>query len=142
MKKRFFFSLAFIIPAVFSISCKSSGQIPKSVPDKENQEQAADEKKFEVSGLLVEKEFIKKNNQPAGFKELYLRLSINDYFIKFCESSVTTDDVKAYYNPAEEFNSITVEIEIRNGEWDICPGDPEEMQSRIGEYVIIKRIIK
>ena len=36
-----------------------------------------DPDKFMISGHIAEKEFIKKNGQPAGFTELYFRASVN-----------------------------------------------------------------
>ena len=36
---------------------------------------------------------------------------------------------------------LTVTYEVKEGEWDICKGDPE-MQSRVGTYVIVLSIKK
>lgn len=90
-----------------------------------------------TSCQLVEKAFIKKNGQPSEHKELYLRCSIQDYFIKLCESDVSYEELKPYIG-----QGITVKMTIEEGEWDICPDDPTEMQSRIGTYVTIKEMVK
>lgn len=87
-----------------------------------------------VGCLVVEKEFIKKNNEPGGYKELYLRCSVDDYFIKLCESKVTRKELEAYID-----QGISARIVLRDGEWDICEGDPV-MQSRIGTYAAILEI--
>jgi hypothetical protein len=85
---------------------------------------------------LVEKFFVKKNGEQTEISELYLRCSIQDYYIKLCESSVTREDLEPFID-----QGISVEMEINEGSWDICKDDPREMQSRIGTYVIIKSII-
>jgi hypothetical protein len=94
-----------------------------------------DPDKFMISGHIVEKEFIKKNGQTAGFTELYFRASVQDYFIKFCESKITKKDLEPFVDQV-----VTVHAEIRDGNWDICADDPQEMQSRIGAYMIIKEL--
>jgi hypothetical protein len=85
---------------------------------------------------VVEKAFVNKGGKTSEFKELYLRCSIQDYFIKFCESKVPLKKMKKYIN-----QGLTVTYEVREGEWDICEGDPE-MQSRIGTYAIVLKIKK
>jgi hypothetical protein len=40
-----------------------------------------------------------------------------------------------------DIKALTLEVQFREGEWDICEGDPI-MQSRIGQYVIIYRVIE
>lgn len=97
---------------------------------------ASDPNNPTYSGLIVEKEFYKKNGEPAGFTELYFRASIQDYFIKFCESEVTRKDLEPYIDQA-----ITVKAEVNEGNWDICPSDTQEQQSRIGYYMMIKSVL-
>ena len=82
-----------------------------------------------------QKPFVIKNGVETDQMELYLRCSIQDYFIKLCESNVAREDLELYLN-----KGITVEMEIVDGEWDRCPGDPV-VQSRIGKYVTIKSIV-
>ena len=89
-----------------------------------------------TSCLLVEKISFSKKKTPLNSGELYLRCSIQDYFIKFCESNVTKEDLVPFIN-----QGITVEMEVRNGEWDRCPNDPEYIQSRIGTYAIIHKVL-
>lgn len=85
---------------------------------------------------VIEKEFENKIGKSGGFKELYLRCSVQDYFIKICESKVTTEQLKKHIN-----SGIKVEMEIINGSWDICEYTLEPQQSRIGAYVVITKII-
>ncbi len=86
---------------------------------------------------VVEKPFVNKIGEPSEVKELYLRCSVADYYIKFCESTVSRKDLEPYLN-----KGIQVKMEIREGSWDICPEDSEFAQSRIGQYVVIKEIRK
>ena len=92
-----------------------------------------------LTGHIVQKEFINKAEKPSGFYEYYLRCSIQDYFIKFCESGITKKDIDALN--LGEFDGITVDAEIKDGSWDICPNDPQEMQSRIWQYVVVYKIL-
>jgi hypothetical protein len=109
----------FIIP---SINLFSQQLLPK-------------EPNIRTSGCqVVEKTFGNKGGKPSDFKELYLRCSIQDYYIKFCESKVSLKKMQKYID-----KGLTVTYEIKEGEWDICEGDPE-MQSRIGIYAIVIKI--
>ncbi|MGE0561087.1 MAG: hypothetical protein AB7O47_04680 [Flavobacteriales bacterium] len=90
-----------------------------------------------ISCVLVEKEFINKGGKVTEYKELYLQCSVQDYFIKICESNVTIEDLKPYIN-----SGIKVKMEIKDGMWDHCSDDPAYAQSRMGTYVIITEIVK
>jgi hypothetical protein len=84
---------------------------------------------------LIEKEFTNKGGKISEYKELYLRCSVQDYFIKLCESNVTKKDLEPYIN-----TGITAEIEIKDGMWDHCDPNPAYTQSRTGPYIVIKSI--
>lgn len=99
-----------------------------------------------TNGLVVEKEFINKVGQTSGVKELYFRLSVQDYFIKFCESKVSKQELLAYLKRDTTQSvlgdkAISLEIEILNGSWDICDYS-QRVQSRMGKYIIIHRIVE
>lgn len=81
---------------------------------------------------LIEKPFIKKNGIPSGEMELYLICPMQEYFVKVCESNVLYDELVPFIN-----QSINVDIEILTGDWDICYDDPDDIQTRTGQYVII-----
>lgn len=114
----------FLLLLLFLMSCSSEEHITR--------EKTANSY---TSCQLVEKSFIKKNGEASDFKELYLRCSIQDYYIKLCESDVTKEDLLPYLN-----SEITVEMEIKEGNWDICPDELLHIQSRVGTYVVIKSI--
>lgn len=99
------------------------------------------EGKYMISAEIVEHEFESKNGKITGQKELYLRRSVQDYFIKFCESQVTEEEIrKELDKQTGQFKSLTLEVEFKNGMWDSC--SDELVQSRTGEYVIIHRIVR
>jgi len=124
------------------LSCTTM-QKPNTENSKINKTPSATEDgKMVVSGQIVSKEMIRKNNKPGGFGELYYRLSVQDYFIKFCESAVSKKELELFVNTDSSFVSVTLEVEIREGNWDICKDDPIEMQSRIGKYIVVHRIVK
>jgi len=89
-----------------------------------------------TSCILVTKTSFSKKGTPLESRDFYLRCSIQDYFIKFCESKVTKEELIPLLN-----QGITVEMEVRNGEWDRCPNDPAYIQSRTGTYAIIQRLL-
>lgn len=86
---------------------------------------------------IIEKPFIIKNGIESDKMELYLRCSMDDFFIKFCESEVTRESIEAYLD-----KGIMVDVEIREGSWDICEDDYEHAQSRIGHYALIHHILE
>ena len=40
-----------------------------------------------------------------------------------------------------EFDSVQVEAEIREGEWDTCDHHDIPVQSRLGKYIVIYKIL-
>ena len=95
-----------------------------------------------ISCPVVEKAFVKKNGQVTDHKEYYLQRSIQDYFIKFCESNITRKELEAHLqNIDSEIKTMKVEVEFREGEWDNCD-EEHEVQSRRGEYAIIIKIVE
>ncbi len=112
------------------IACSESKEIP------EGKSMSLTDSKT-TSCQLIEKEFTNKGGKVTEYKELYLRCSIQDYFIKICEGNVTAEQLKPYIN-----SGIEVEMEIRDGMLDHCDDNVAYAQSRTGTYIIIKKIIK
>ncbi len=84
---------------------------------------------------VIHKQFQSKGGKMISISELYLRCSVQDYFIKICESNYTKAELMKYVN-----TGISAEIEIRDGLWDNCSSNLAEVQSRTGSYIIIKSI--
>ena len=95
-----------------------------------------------ITAPIVHKEFMQKNGVPSGRKEIYIRGSTQDYFVKFCESKAKREDILRYLSSVKgEVKTLTMEVEFRDGYWDIC--DENFMQqSRMGEYVVIHSIVE
>ena len=89
-----------------------------------------------ITCVLVQKAFVNKKNKTTDIMEYYLQCSIQDYYIKLCESEVSGSELEKYID-----QGITVQMEIRDGSWDECE-DNMHVQSRIGKYVIIKSIVE
>ena len=89
------------------------------------------------TGHVVTKPFENKVGQVKGPDELYLRLSMGDFSVKFSESKVSANELRMRLNQV-----ITVEGKIRHGEWDVGPNDPPGMQSRIGDYIAITKLLE
>jgi len=112
----------------------------KQIIESERNKQASVDGITILYAEIVVHKFQNKKGEFTDISEYYLRCSVQDYFIKFCECEVSKEEILKYYNESKFINPITVEAEIRNGSWDIC--ESIEAQSRVGEYVIIKSIIK
>jgi|GEM_PF-5282808 len=119
--------LALLAPSLVMCSCDPDPESPVAMEKRPT---------GHYTGHLIEKPFIDKAGRPAGGADLYLRLSMGDYFIKFSESSVTREDLAIHVGSV-----VSLAGEIRDGDWDIGPGDPPEMQSRIGPYFVVSRIV-
>lgn len=101
----------------------------------------SDDGKYIISAPIVHKPFIKKNGQPTNHGEWYIRRSVQDYFIKFCESAITQEELtNALAQIDSPIKVLNLEVEFCDGEWDICDGNFGQ-QSRIGEYVVVHRIV-
>ena len=122
------------IGLLLMVSCSQKSNTPMNVnksPDQKTQNEY-----HKMSGILVEKEFIGKNGIGTGRMEYYFRASIQDYFIKICDSDVSKEELVPYLN-----KGITVMAQTLEGDWDICTEDDFNMQSRIGWHMIIKEIL-
>jgi hypothetical protein len=95
-----------------------------------------------ISAPLISKDFIKKNGDKTKRKEIYIRRSIQDYFIKFCESKVSYEALQKHLPKTEfEIKTVKLEVEFREGNWDVCD-EKKGVQSRTGPYVVIHRLIE
>lgn len=94
-----------------------------------------------ITAEIVKKKFQNKIGAETEIEEWYVRRSIQDYFIKFCEGDI---DLKDLENAIEEkegsIKILTLKVDFRNGYWDSC--EPDSLaQSRLGDYVIIQEIL-
>jgi len=90
----------------------------------------------QYSCLLIEKTARNKRGVDIG-TDLFLRCSVADYFIKFCESKIERSDIERYVD-----RGVTVRLELRDGEWDTCGDEAGKRQSRIGSYAVILELIE
>lgn len=120
----------YLISLSLIVACNNSKEIAQSKGMSKTEA-----KPYIYSCQLIEKEFVNKGGKMTGFKELYLRCSVQDYFIKLCESSVTKKELEPYID-----KGISVEVEVKDGMWDHCSDNLAEVQSRMGPYIIIKKI--
>ena len=87
--------------------------------------------------LLIEKELIDEQNNSKQYKALYLRCSVQDYFIQICEGRVTQEQLKPYIN-----KGIEVELQIKQGMIAPCFGNIDPTEKIIQNYVVINKLIK
>lgn len=117
-------------------SLKTNPMVHNKTPDKKNKNGY-----LEFSCEVISKPFVNKRGQKTNRVDYYLRRSIQDYFIKFCESSISQSDLESHLKLQENksIKMIRVEADFNEGSWDDC-GQGDEVESRMGEYAIIKRI--
>lgn len=95
-----------------------------------------------ITAPIVKKNFVNKAGKTTNHVEYYIRRSIQDYYIKLCESNVSIKELNAHLDNIEgDIKVLQLEVEFRDGEWDICD-ENYEAQSRIGEYAVILKILK
>ena len=134
-------SLLFLVTFSLLICCVSSCTSSKESTIKKKRNISSADGKVIISAPIVSKPFIKKNGEPTDRTELYIRRSIQDYFIKFCESEVTREALEDHLSGINGLiKAVSLEVEFREGEWDVCDENLAQ-QSRIGEYVVIHRIV-
>ncbi len=104
-------------------------------------DESSDDGKVIISCPIVKNKFVKKNGEITDRDEYYLERSIQNYFIKFCESKVSQEEIDAYLEQHKDdfIQTIKVEVAFRTGAWDQCEG--KEVESRMGEYVVLYRIL-
>ena len=95
-----------------------------------------------VTAELVKKKFQNKIGAETDLEEWYLRMSVQDYFIKFCESDITPKQIEKALDQQEGLiKTLTLKVDFREGEWDICESH-SPAQSRIGRYVVVKEVLE
>lgn len=110
------------------------------MPSNKTSDALSNDGRVVISAPLVLKPFRKKNDSLSELEEWYLQRSIQDYYIKFCESEVSRSELETYLKQEKDpLNTAKLEVEFREGEWDRC--DETEVQSRVGAYVVIYQIL-
>ena len=140
------FNRIFILFLIFlnTANCKVTSEKKVNLNENMNKNIENNQNNVVYTGQIVKKEFIKKNGEPSGFYELYFRASVQDYFIKFCESKVSKNEISAFLAKDEMDIPKGVKVNARiiyMGYWDICNEDPAMTQSRVGDYIIIDEIL-
>lgn len=130
----------FIIALSILFSCSTSKEKPSqqnNVSDKKTAENS-----YLITAPIVKKQFVNKAGRTTDHTEYYIQQSIQDYFIKFCESNVSEDELKERLNRIQgDIKTVRLSVEIREGAWDLCD-DGLEAQSRIGQYMVILEILE
>ncbi len=139
--------LAFIFTM---LACQPTGQNNTNMSNENKKTQLSADGKTILTGPIIRKKFLKKNNKVTDREELYLRTSVTDYFIKFCKSKVSLETLEKHLEQSDlpdvmgdKIVSLEVEI-IRNGELDNCdpPSLEIQVQSRMGDYILVNSIVK
>lgn len=140
VKLKYGLCIATCIICLFIWSCSSQKKVIMS--KNKTKDISSSEGKYIISAPIVIKNFVKKNGELTKHEEFYIRRSIQDYYIKFCESKISREDIENHLATMDkEIKVATLEVEFLDGYWDICDDDFEQ-QSRMGAYVIIHRIVE
>ncbi|MFP5471703.1 MAG: hypothetical protein ACLGGV_08900 [Bacteroidia bacterium] len=138
-----FLTLVFAFTMLVNVtSCASTKKSnTETLPIKEKQaDEKVGENRYIITAPLVKKNFVKKNGEEMPHTEWYVQRSIQDYFIKFCESDITRNQLEEAL-AKNSSQSLTMEVEFKDGSWDICDGNHIQ-QTRIGKYMVIHKIIE
>lgn len=74
-------------------------------------------------------------------EDWYLQRSVQDYFIKFCESKISPQDVEDRLAEQDGFiKTLRLEVEYKKGNMDQCEGEEAKPGDREGEYLIVYKI--
>ncbi len=136
--KIYLFHLIFVV-SIFSCNYQKTMTTSNKAPNLKSENNTEI-----ISAPIVYKSFVKKNGEETTEKEMYLQRSIQDYFIKFCESNVTQRQLETYlrdHRKNDLVQTVSLEVTFKKGEWDACDED-QSVQSRVGEYIIIHKIIE
>lgn len=88
-----------------------------------------------ITGKVLEVPFVNKGGRLIeGAESLFLQVEKQDYFIKIQAGKVTRQALKALLG-----QPIKIEGETAEGAWD---SDDPTVQSRIGAYVVIFKILE
>ena len=129
-----------LLLSIFSWAC--TNQKSAEMERRKRPDQKTENGTLIVTAPIVSKRFVDKRGRPGDKTELYIQRSTQDYFIKFCESKISREELEEYLSTQTGLiQTATLEVAFRNGSWDSCD-ENEEVQSRIGEYAVIYRIIK
>lgn len=113
---------------------------PMETKNKTPAEKGSTENSFIVSGPVLEKVRLIKS-EIQGETDFFLQRSVQDYFIKFCESQVSRSELEAYLNKQKtSLKTLHAEIEYREGEWDSCD-ENEKVASRTGKYIVLLQLL-
>lgn len=130
------------IVIVLCFACNGSRSVYQK-NDLMKREESKNEIKDTISAPVVRKASMNKAGKSMGADDFYVQRSVQDYFIKFCEGNVSKDILERKL--AEQkglIKSLKMVVSFREGEWDSCPGQDEQVQSRIGNYIIIHEILE
>lgn len=74
-------------------------------------------------------------------QDYFIRRSVQDYFIKFCEGNVTVNELDAALSKQKSnIKNLKMEVAFKEGMWDVCDEKEAHQQSRDGKYVILLKI--
>ena len=146
-KKSLYFVPFLLFAFLLLLSCGASKHRELSVEKKQWRKQnpkTLDQKSNDgysvITAEVVKKKYQDKKGSDTEIEEWYVRRSAADYFIKFCESDVTPQEIEeALVKEEGLIKTLTLKVKILKGDWDVC--EPESIaQSRIGLYMVIKEI--
>ena len=123
-------------------ACKRTGATESAMKKHPKRaDQKSGENRVIITAEIVEKSFVNKAGKVSDKKEFYVRRSIQDYFIKFCESKVSADALRTAWEKETGFiKTLRMEVEFRKGNWDDCGEEEFEVQSRVGEYLVLHKL--
>ena len=115
-------------------------QKPTTLNKNKTKDVSTGEGKYIISAPIVVKNFVDAEGKIENRQEYFIERSIQDYYIKFCESKVSREKFEAYLSKKpENKKTATLEVEYLEGNWDEC-AETKSKQGRTGNYVIVHQL--
>jgi hypothetical protein len=141
------FSLSFMINPIFAITGNRYSTVEKIYKHRNYENNIATDDTLSLVGQILKMPFISKNGKEIpGVFDYFFKVGKKKYFIKISESALSAEKLEELMirdqRPEAEYHNRRFEVIIKNGEWDTDPANPEDIQSRLGEYIAIIRELR
>ncbi len=138
MKK--FAPILFLLLAATTIGSSSCARMLQPKPTEEITKKTDGNTKMITYAEFVQLNYTSQKGEIQEGKEWYVRMSVQDYFIKWCECAVSIDEIENLLEKnTNMIKTLEIELEIKSGDWDNC--DPNVIAaSRGGKYAVIHHV--
>ncbi len=88
-------------------------------------------------GIIHQKYFVDKGGKESDVLDYWFKTNNEDYFIKLYESKISSETLSMFIG-----KTVKLKFMIKTGEWDSTGKELVPVQSRIGQYIIVLKLIE